>query len=117
VPSLRQVLAALAARPDADGAMVVSDEGLVIEAALPSGLDPETIAALAATAQRGLAALGEALGHGAPGDVVLDGPEGTAVICRLPRGASLVVLAAPDGELGRLLHDLRRHAPALTELV
>jgi predicted regulator of Ras-like GTPase activity (Roadblock/LC7/MglB family) len=117
VPPLREVLAALAGRPDAAGALVVSDEGLVIDAVLPVELEADTIAALAATAQRTLAGLGEALGHGAPGDVVLDGPTGTTIICRLPAGASLLVLASDGADLGQLLYDLRRHAPALTELV
>lgn len=117
MPPLHHVLAAIAGRPDAAGAMVVSDEGLVIDAVLPTPLEADTIAALAATAQRTLAGLGEALGHGTPGDIVLDGPTGTTIICRLPTGASLLVLAAPEGDLGELLHDLRRHAPALTELV
>ena len=53
MPPLHDVLTALAGRPDAAGALVASDEGLVIDAALPPGLEPETIAALAATAAFG----------------------------------------------------------------
>lgn len=118
MPALHDVLVALADRPDVAAALVVSDEGLVIDSALPSGgVEAEAAAALAATAQRSLTGLGEALGHGPPRDVVLDGPGGTAVLQRLPSGATLLVLAAPDGDLGTLLYDLRRHGPALTELV
>lgn len=118
MPALHDVLVALADRPDVAGAVVVSDEGLVIDAALPAGgPEVDAAAALAATAQRALAGLGEALGHGAPREVVLDGGDGIAILHRLPSGATLLLIADGDGDLGELLHDLRRHGPALTELV
>lgn len=114
---LRTVLAAFADRPDVLGAAVISDEGLVVESALPAALDPEAIAALAATAQRTLQTLGGATRHGTPRQTVVEGPGGILILERLPTGSTLLVLAAPDGDLGRLLHDLRQHAPALVALV
>jgi predicted regulator of Ras-like GTPase activity (Roadblock/LC7/MglB family) len=119
MPALHDVLVALADRPDVAGVLVVSDEGLVIDAATRPGtrVEAEAAAALAATAQRSLAGLGEALGHGAPREVVIDAAGGTAVLQRLPSGATLLVIAAGEGDLGQLLHDLRRHGPALRELV
>ncbi len=118
MPALHDVLTALADRPDVAGALVVSDEGLVIDSALGAGsAEPEATAALAATAQRALSGLGEALGHGTPHEVVIDAEGGTTVLRRLPSGATLLVIAAPDGDLGTLLYDLRRHGPALSELV
>jgi predicted regulator of Ras-like GTPase activity (Roadblock/LC7/MglB family) len=118
MPPLHDVLEALAGRPDVAGALVVSDEGLVIDAApADSAIEAETAAALAATAQRALAGLSEALGTGIPTEVVLDGGSGTAVLHRLPSGATLLLVLAPDGDLGALLYDLRRHGSALTELV
>jgi predicted regulator of Ras-like GTPase activity (Roadblock/LC7/MglB family) len=114
---LRSVLDALADRPDVAGALVLSDEGLVVEASLPPGLDPEAVAALAATAVRQLVGLGEALRLGASGQVVVDGPDGAFLLHRLGNGATLLVLAGAEGELGSLLYDVRRHAPALEPLV
>ncbi|MES2123776.1 MAG: roadblock/LC7 domain-containing protein [Gemmatimonadota bacterium] len=114
---LRSVLAALAERPEVVGAAVISDEGLVVESALPTGMDPEAVAALAATALRALQTLGGATGHGIPSQTVVEATGGVVVLERLPTGSTLLVLAEPDGDLGVLLHDLRRHAPALTELV
>jgi hypothetical protein len=35
----------------------------------------------------------------------------------LPSGGILLVLAAPEGDLGTLLYDLRRHSPALVSLL
>jgi predicted regulator of Ras-like GTPase activity (Roadblock/LC7/MglB family) len=118
MPALHDVLTALADRPDVAGALMVSDEGLVIDSALGTDApESEATAALAATAQRALAGLGEALGHGPPREVVIEAEGGTTVLRRLPSGATLLVIAAPEGDLGTLLHDLRRHGPALSELV
>ncbi|HET9133181.1 MAG TPA: roadblock/LC7 domain-containing protein [Gemmatimonadales bacterium] len=114
---LAAVLAALVDRPEVAGVAVVSDEGLIIEAQLDPAADRDAIAALAATALRGLDALGEATGRGAPRQVVLESAGGATILHRLPTGATLVVLATIDGSLGQLLHELRRHAPALIEVV
>ena len=117
MPPLHDVLTALAGRPDAAGALVVSDEGLVIDSALPDRLEAETIAALAATAYRTLHGLTTALHHGVPAQVVIDSAAGVVVLCPLTSSSTLLVLAAPEAELGELLYDLRRHGPALAELV
>jgi predicted regulator of Ras-like GTPase activity (Roadblock/LC7/MglB family) len=114
---LRFVLSALAGRPDVAGAAVLSDEGLVVDAALPQHLDRDEVAALATTAIRHLNALTDSIGHGQLRQVVLDSELGTAILTRLPSGASLLVLATADGDLGQLLYDLRRHSPALAPLV
>lgn len=117
MPPLHDVLTALAGRPDAAGALVASDEGLVIDAVLPPGLEAEAIAALAATAYRTMHGLATALHHGTPLQVVLDSTGGTVILCQLTTSNMLVVLAAQGAELGELLYDLRRHGPALAELV
>lgn len=114
---LRSVLAALADRPDATAAMVVSDDGLVVEASLPGGLDPDELAALAISAGRAIAALGAASQSGDPVQVVVDCTLGALVLQRLPSRATLLVLADANADLGALLYDLRRHAPALVSLL
>ncbi len=114
---LRHQLHAMADRPDAAGAMVMSDEGLVIDAVLPGGIEAEAVAALAATALRTLAGLGEALRTGQPRQLVFDAPHGVAVLERFGSGTTILVLAAEHGDVGQLLHDLRLQGPAIAELV
>jgi predicted regulator of Ras-like GTPase activity (Roadblock/LC7/MglB family) len=114
---LAAVVAALVDRPEVAGIAVVSDEGLVIEAHLAPPVDRDATAALAATALRGLDTLGEATRRGAPRLVVLEAEGGPTILHRLGNGATLVVLATPGGDLGRLLYELRRHAPALLEVI
>ncbi|HPF62541.1 MAG: roadblock/LC7 domain-containing protein [Gemmatimonadetes bacterium] len=111
MPSLADAVHTFAARPDVAGVVLLSDEGLVVGAELPSGLEAETIAALAATAQRTLTSLGSALGHGVASQIVLDAPAGTTILTRLGAGATLLVLAADAVELADLLHALRGAAP------
>lgn len=115
--ALRFVLSALTGRPDVIGALVISDEGLLIESSFPGAVDPEAAAALTATALRQLAALHLALGQQPPELIVLEGSTGLTILNRLHTGAILLVQASPDGDLSQLLYDLRRHSPALTSLV
>ena len=85
MPPLHDVLAALAGRPDAHGALVVSDEGLVIDAVLPPGSEAEAIAAHAATAFRTMRGLTDSLRHGAPRQSVIDSEHGVVVLSHLTR--------------------------------
>lgn len=117
MPPLHDVLTALAGRPDASGTLVVSDEGLVIDAVLPPGIEAEAVAAHAATAFRSLHGLAEALQSGPPAQAVVESAHGVVVLRHLRTGTLLVVIAAPGAELGDLLYDLRRHGSALAELV
>jgi predicted regulator of Ras-like GTPase activity (Roadblock/LC7/MglB family) len=117
MPPLHDLLAALAGRPDASGALVVSDEGLVINAVLPPGIEAEAVAAHAATAYRSMRGLSTALEHGTPQQAVIESGHGILVLLHLAAGALLVVVASPGAELGELLYDLRRHGPAIAELV
>ena len=114
---LRSVLMALVDRPDVAAVVIVSDDGLVVESDLPQGLDPEELAALATSAGRAITALGEAARAGSIEQAAVECSHGTLVLQRLPTGATLLVLAAEAGDLGALLYDLRRHAPALVSLL
>lgn len=114
--SLQSVLAALAERPDVAGAAVVSDEGLVIAASLPDGVEGDAVAALTVSAQRAIGALAGTVAHGAPDETVISSSGGVMSLLRLGVGTNLLVLAAPDADVGALLYELRRHAPALVAL-
>ncbi len=116
MPPLRELITGLAGRPGVTGAAVVSEEGLVVEAALPPGVDQDTLAALAVTAFRSMDSLGGAMHQSATADIVAEFVAATAILRRLPSGALLVVIASHQADLGELLHDLRRHGPVLAEL-
>lgn len=116
MPTLAQTVETLTNHPDVAGAVVVSEEGLVVASSVAAPLEAETIAALAATAQRALGPLGDALGQGKPRQVVVESESGCSIMTRLGSGATLLVLAREEGDLGALLHRLRAEAPLLREL-
>jgi predicted regulator of Ras-like GTPase activity (Roadblock/LC7/MglB family) len=117
MPPLHDTLEAMANRPDTVGAMVLSDEGLVIDSALAIPVEEELVAALAATAARSIRGLTEAIAQGQPEQIVIESSLGTLLLTPLTASATLLVIAENDSDLGDLLYDLRRHAPALAELV
>jgi predicted regulator of Ras-like GTPase activity (Roadblock/LC7/MglB family) len=114
---LRSVLMALAERSDVAGVVVVSDDGLVVEASLPSALDADALAALATSVARSVASLSDSARGGRWTQAVVESSRGALVVQPLPSGGLLLVLAAEDGDLGVLLYDVRRHAPALESLL
>ncbi len=114
--ALRSVLAALAERPDVAGAAVMSDEGLVIAASLPDSLDADAVAAFTVSAHRAIEALSGTVAHGAVDEAVVSSADGAMVLVRLGAGATLLLLASADGDLGALLHEVRRHGPTLAGL-
>lgn len=114
---LRSVLVALAERPDVSAVVVVSDDGLMVESSLPGDLDADELSALTTSACRAIGDLGNAARAGELCQAAIDCAGGVLVIQRLPSRATLLVLANPDGDIGALLYDLRRHAPALVSLL
>lgn len=117
IPPLSDALAALAGRPDVAGALVISDEGLVVASAMPPELETEAVAALAATSQSALDALARSLRHSPLTQSVIDGPDGSVILARLSPGTTLLVLAASEGDLGELLFAMREALPTLSGLV
>lgn len=115
--SLGDVVRALAAREGVRAAVLLGADGLPIEHAGPTRDDAETVAALAAGVAQHAERLGEAAGHGALQAGVLEHEQGLVVVARAGRSEWLALLADADADVGPLLHDLRRHGPALAELL
>lgn len=114
---LKRLLDGLAQRPEVVGAALVSGEGLVIEQTLPATSDGEALAALATSLLRHGGEMGSACGLGALGVAVLEFTGGPAIVSRFDNGAGLVVLARTDSDLGELLYLIRRHRPAMADLL
>lgn len=117
MPGLAEVVRGLAARDGVDAVVVVSPDGLPIDHASRSPCDADALSALAATLLRPAARLGETVGHGSLGRVVLEYAGGLVIIAVLGDGNALAVLTAAGGDIGPLLYDLRRQAPALNALL
>jgi len=104
-------------RPVIRGAAVVSEDGLLVHDALPDRVDREAVAALAVTVRRHAEQLGTAAAAGNLGRIVLEFADGPAIVAVLDDRHTLVVLAAPDQDLGPLLFDIRDGRPALLRAI
>ncbi len=113
---LGEAVRTFADRPDVAAVVLLSGDGLPIQAAGRRPLDAESAAALAATFTRHAAALTDAAGLGALETAVLETARGLAVVARVGTDW-LVVLPADDGDAGALLYDLRCHRAALLPLL
>ncbi|MGH7517250.1 MAG: roadblock/LC7 domain-containing protein [Gemmatimonadales bacterium] len=114
---LGDVVRTMAERSDVAAAVLVSADGLPIQHAGRRALEPDAVAALAATAARHGAALAEALELGPVETLVLECGVGLLAVARLGSDNWLLVLPADGADLGALLYDLRRHRPALASLL
>ncbi len=114
---LADVVRSMAERPDVAAAVLVSADGLPIQHAGRRALEPEAVAALAATAARHGSALADALALGPVETLVLECGGGLLAVARLGAGDWLLVLPSDEADLGLLLYDLRRHRPALAALL
>jgi predicted regulator of Ras-like GTPase activity (Roadblock/LC7/MglB family) len=114
---LSEVLSGWPIRDAVRGAAIVGEDGLVIHDALEPGTDTEAVAALAVVTRRHADQLGGAGAYGPLHTAVFEFDEGPAILAALPDGATLVVLAAPDRDLGLLLYELRTRRDSLASLL
>jgi predicted regulator of Ras-like GTPase activity (Roadblock/LC7/MglB family) len=114
---LGDVVRAMADRSDVAAAVLVSADGLPIQHAGRRALEPDAVAALAATAARHGGALADAIELGPVETLVLECGAGLLAVARLGSGDWLLVLPADGADLGALLYDLRRHRPAIASLL
>ncbi len=114
---LSEVVQRLAARDGVEGVLLLSGDGLPIEHAAGARVDPETLAALAATAARHTGLLGEGVGFGEFATGVLEFGRGILILARAGADDWLAVLAGTDADIGPLLYDLRQHRAALATLL
>jgi predicted regulator of Ras-like GTPase activity (Roadblock/LC7/MglB family) len=117
MPTIRDVVEALARRAGVDAVILVGRDGLPIDSRSANGVDAENVAAVLPAVINGMAQLGQAGGRGDFGTGVLEFGAGLAVVCVLNADALLVVLVRPDTNVGALLYDLRRHRTAIAGLL
>lgn len=114
---LRDVMQGWPIREAVRGAAIVGEDGLLIHDALGPETDTEAVAALAVATRRHAEQFGGAGGCGELATAVFEFGGGPAILAALPAGATLVVLAQPDRDLGLLLYELRTRRTSLSELL
>lgn len=117
MPSIRELVTALAAREGVEAAVVLGRDGLVIDASSVVEADAEAMAAMVPSV---LAAAEEFGTHGGNGELrtgILEFADRVAVVSALSSDAALLVLARPTANLGALLYELRRNREHIASLV
>lgn len=106
-----------AATPDIEGSVVVSADGLVMASAMPSDVDEDRVAAMAAA----LLALGERsaseLQRGDLEQVFVKGLKGYIVLMNAGRDAVLGALCRQDAKLGMIFLDMKRAAAEIGKVI
>ena len=114
---LREVVQGLARRDGVEAVVVVSPDGLPIDHVVTGGLDPEAVAALTATVAQGARGLGHVVESSELSTGVLEYQGRWVIFASVGGEHLLLLLVRPDTNIGSLLYDLRRHAPAVASLL
>jgi predicted regulator of Ras-like GTPase activity (Roadblock/LC7/MglB family) len=117
MPSIRDIVRALAQREGVDGVIVLGQDGLTIDAATSDGLDADGLAALVPSVVAACTQLGEAASRGEFGLSAVEYGGGLAIICVLTSEALLAVFVQANVNVGPLLYELHRHRPAIAALL
>jgi len=116
-PEILDELRRLRARvPQLTGALAIGVDGAVLAQDTP-GVDPESMAALAATAHTAAAQLADATGQGEVREVLVRGVYGYVATYTAGGGAVLTLLAQDRVSVGRLLLEGRRAGARVGDLV
>jgi predicted regulator of Ras-like GTPase activity (Roadblock/LC7/MglB family) len=117
MPGLRDVVQHLADRDGVEAVVVVSGDGLTIDHATRSGLDADALAAMIPALKQTAGQVGAAASGGDLTSAVLEYGGRLLVLSALNDGNNLLVLTGADTNIGALLYDLRKHRPAIAELL
>ncbi len=117
MPTIRDVVHALAQREGVDAVIVLGRDGLTIDAVTQDGLEADGLAALVPSVVAACARLGQAASRGDFGLGAVEYASGYAIICSLTPEALLAMFVRSATNLGSLLYELHRHRPAIAALL
>lgn len=103
--------------PDVEASAVVSSDGLVIASNLPSDVEEDRVAAMAAA----MLSLGERtsheLGRGTLDQVFIKGEHGYVILMNAGNDAVLTTMVRQDAKLGLIFLDMKRAAGEIGKLI
>ena len=117
MPTIRDVVEALARREGVDAVIILGNDGLPIDSHMTADLDSETVAAHLPAVLQACEELGRNALRGELTTGVLEYAGGFAVVANLSHDAKLLMLLRPGANLGPLLYDLTRHRAAIAGLL
>jgi predicted regulator of Ras-like GTPase activity (Roadblock/LC7/MglB family) len=117
MPTIRELVAAIAQRDGVEAAIVLGHDGLLIDGSATSALDAERLAALTPGIVAAATDFGNEAHRGSVVSAVLEYQSGFALVTPLSADALLLVLLRPSGNVGSLLYELRSHRGQIASIV
>lgn len=117
MPTIHDLVRALAQREGVEAVVILGRDGLLIDTRTSGDLDGEHLAALTPAIAAAAQAIGEASGRGSFVTSVLEYERGHAIISAVSAEALLLLVVHPSAHLSALLYDLRRHRANIASLV
>lgn len=102
---------------DIEASAIISTDGLVMSALLPSGMDEDRIGAMAAA----MLSLGDRtsheLGRGELEQVLIKGDHGYVLMTHAGTDTVVTVVAKPSAKLGLIFLDIKRAAESIKKII
>jgi predicted regulator of Ras-like GTPase activity (Roadblock/LC7/MglB family) len=117
MPTIREVVQALARRDGVEAVVVAGRDGLTIDAHTKDGMDADGLAALVPGVAEACRELGTAASRGGFATGVVEYAHGLVLVTELTGEALLAMFFKPKTNIGGLLHELHRHRTAIAELL
>jgi len=117
MPTIRDVVQALAHRHGVKAAIVLGRDGLPIDAASHNGLDSDGVAAVVPALVAACTGIGNAAACGAFDSGVVEFEGGMAVVTAVTPDTLLALVVRPQTNVGSLLFEIRKHRPAIAKLL
>lgn len=117
MPTIHDVVQALARRDGADAVIMLGSDGLPIDSVTTDGADAEALSALIPGIIQQCEQFGRDASRGTLATGVLEYAAGAVIIANLTAEAKLLVLMRPRVNLGPLLYDLKRHRAEIAGLL
>lgn len=117
MPTIRDVVQTLKDRDGVDAVILLSRDGLTIDAQAGNGVDADGLAALVPGVVTACNRLGAAAGRGGFGTGIVEFNEGMTILAELTPDALLAIVFQPKANIGGLLYELQRHRSAIAGLL
>ncbi len=117
MPTIRDVVQTLGEREGVEAVLVLSRDGLTIDAMSHNGVDLEGLAALVPAVAAACTRLGSATDSGGFGTGVVEYEGGMVIVAELTADALLAILFRPGTNIGSVLYELQRHRTSIAGLL
>jgi predicted regulator of Ras-like GTPase activity (Roadblock/LC7/MglB family) len=117
MPTIRDVVQALARRQGVKAVIVLGRDGLPIDSHAHNGLDSDGLAAVVPALVAACGSIGSAASCGAFDSGVVEFEGGMAMVTSVTADALLAIVVDPQTNIGPLLYEIRKHRPAIAKLL